>query len=254
MSLGTEPSRGRERGVWYFHDKQGMEVDSVVDDDNPHLTLIEPKAHSYPMPNGVRSLVCLAAGIDGYKVDAFLVHADRSAPATPADLCPGVKAGPVQGCRRALRAEVTGAVGRPADGEWPASRSCPQQEASTGPGRDWPQCPLVASNPVGVSVCSLNPSRPSSPAIRSDQRAPTTFRTDHGGLCENSPWWRSIVSRLETSQSSGVASASTLNTVIPSRWSVVLRSRQFAWATGRLPAESTTQTGSPMGRSRSRSP
>jgi predicted AAA+ superfamily ATPase len=85
-------NRGRDRGLYYFRDQQGLEVDFVVDDGNRRLTLLEAKATRTPRPEMGRSLARLVSTIRGYKVRAFLVHAGGGQGADPTTLGAGVKA------------------------------------------------------------------------------------------------------------------------------------------------------------------
>lgn len=85
-------NRGRERGLYYFRDQQGLEVDFVVDDGNRRLTLIEAKATRTPKPEMGRSLSRLASAIRKYQVKSFLVHSGGGQRADPTTLCAGVKA------------------------------------------------------------------------------------------------------------------------------------------------------------------
>ena len=85
-------NRGRDRGLYYFRDQQGLEVDFVLDQGNGHLALVEAKATRTPMPDDARSLRRLARSIGGYTSSAYLVHNAQGAMADPAALSPGVKA------------------------------------------------------------------------------------------------------------------------------------------------------------------
>jgi predicted AAA+ superfamily ATPase len=85
-------NQGRDRGLYYFRDKQGLEVDFVVDEGNRCLTLLEAKATRTPMPDDARGMVRLADSIKGYTTSSFLVHGRPAPDDTPAALFPGVKA------------------------------------------------------------------------------------------------------------------------------------------------------------------
>jgi predicted AAA+ superfamily ATPase len=86
-------NRGRERGLYCFRDRQGLEVDFVVDEGARRLLLIEAKATRTPMPDDARSLVRLMAAMGPRLVSrAALVHADTAEHAAPMPLCPGVRA------------------------------------------------------------------------------------------------------------------------------------------------------------------
>lgn len=86
-------NRGRDRGLYYFRDRQGLEVDFVVDDGARRLLLLEAKATRTPMPDDARALARLIAAM-GPRVEsrAAVVHADTAERAAPAPLCPGVRA------------------------------------------------------------------------------------------------------------------------------------------------------------------
>ena len=85
-------NQGRDRGLYYFRDKQGLEVDFVVDEGNRRLTLLEAKATRTPMPSDANALVRLADSIKGYTTTSFLVHGRPAPENAPTSLCPGVKA------------------------------------------------------------------------------------------------------------------------------------------------------------------
>ncbi len=86
-------NRGRDRGLYYFRDRQGLEVDFVVDEGAGRLLLIEAKATRTPMPDDARSLIRLEAAM-GPRAEsrAAVVHADTTECAAPMPLCPGVRA------------------------------------------------------------------------------------------------------------------------------------------------------------------
>lgn len=86
-------NRGFDRGLFTFRDRQGLEVDFVVDEGNRRLLLIEAKATRTPMPDDGRSLTRLAAAMGrGNALRAAVVHADTAERASPMPLCPGVRA------------------------------------------------------------------------------------------------------------------------------------------------------------------
>jgi predicted AAA+ superfamily ATPase len=82
-------NRGRDRALYYFRDRQGLEVDFVLDDGNRQLTLIEAKATHTPMPGDAAALDRLAAGIKNYRCKRLLV-AGAVPPGAPAGVRPGV--------------------------------------------------------------------------------------------------------------------------------------------------------------------
>ena len=86
-------NRGRERSLYYFRDRQGLEVDFLVDEGDRRLLLIEAKATRTPMPDDARSMIRLVAAMGRHAVSrAAVVHADTAEHAAPMPLCPGVRA------------------------------------------------------------------------------------------------------------------------------------------------------------------
>lgn len=86
-------NRGRDRGLYCFRDRQGLEVDFVVDEGDRRLLLIEAKATRTPMPDDARSLIRLAAAMGPRAHSrAAVVHAHTAEDAAPMPLCPGVRA------------------------------------------------------------------------------------------------------------------------------------------------------------------
>lgn len=95
-------NRGEERGLYYFRDQQGLEVDFVVDLGNRRLALLEAKATRTPMPDEARPLVRLAESAGNYKTRAFVVHADPRKGAGTSALCEGVKTVGLKGLAQAI--------------------------------------------------------------------------------------------------------------------------------------------------------
>lgn len=93
--LKNQVHAGRSKSLYYFRDRQGLEIDFVLDRGGRRLTLIEAKATRTPVPSHADGLARLADAIRGYELDRYVVHraarADR--PAHTA-LSPGVKAIP----------------------------------------------------------------------------------------------------------------------------------------------------------------
>ncbi len=81
-------NRGLDRALYYFRDRQGLEVDFVLDNGNRRLTLIEAKATHTPMPGDATPLERLASGIKHYRCAQLLV-----AGALPAGPPTGVRPG-----------------------------------------------------------------------------------------------------------------------------------------------------------------
>jgi len=84
--------RGSDRGLYYFRDRRGLEVDFVVDQGNRRLMLLEVKATKTPMPGDGKTMMQLASSIKGYRTSSYLLHAARGSGADPSILCKGVKA------------------------------------------------------------------------------------------------------------------------------------------------------------------
>lgn len=91
---------GRSPGLYYFRDRQGLEVDFLIDLGDRRLALVEAKATRTPTPQSAEATARLNRAIDGYDVRRYVVHrAARDAPSTNA-LAPGVKALPVESIGR----------------------------------------------------------------------------------------------------------------------------------------------------------
>ena len=85
-------NRGLDRGLYYFRDQQGLEVDFLIDNGNRRLTLIEAKATKTPMPDMAKPLTRLAKAIRRYDNASWLVHEAGGKTTDLQMLCPGVKA------------------------------------------------------------------------------------------------------------------------------------------------------------------
>jgi predicted AAA+ superfamily ATPase len=85
-------NRGRERALYYFRDRQGLEVDFLVDRGNRRLLLLEVKATQTPMPRDGQAMMQLKRNIKRYKTAAFLIHPARGSKGKPSVLCEGIKA------------------------------------------------------------------------------------------------------------------------------------------------------------------
>ena len=83
---------GRAKGLYYFRDQQGLEVDFVVTLPNRRLLLLEAKATTTPRPEMATSIARLAKSITGYQVSGALVHRSASREPEVDALYPGVKA------------------------------------------------------------------------------------------------------------------------------------------------------------------
>ena len=83
---------GREQSLYYFRDRQGLEVDFVVPLGEKRLALLEAKATQTPRPEMGRVLLQLARSVDTYDTMAYVVHQPRAKATLSATLCPGVQA------------------------------------------------------------------------------------------------------------------------------------------------------------------
>jgi predicted AAA+ superfamily ATPase len=83
---------GRGKSLYYFRDRQGLEVDFLLPLGDKRLALVEAKATRTPVPRGAEPLLRLAKAIEGYDVRRFVVHRPSGGRRRPAALRPGVKA------------------------------------------------------------------------------------------------------------------------------------------------------------------
>jgi predicted AAA+ superfamily ATPase len=83
---------GRRRELYYFRDREGLEVDFVVPLAERRLAFIEAKATSTPKPELAQSLSRLLSAKHGHEVAGYLVHRPaRHAPDLTV-LRPGIEA------------------------------------------------------------------------------------------------------------------------------------------------------------------
>ena len=85
-------NRGLDRGLYYFRDRQGLEVDFLLDQGNNRVSLIEVKATRTPMPRDAGPMRALMRNMSEHNVSAFLAHKGETTERTDSVLCPGVKA------------------------------------------------------------------------------------------------------------------------------------------------------------------
>ncbi len=97
-------NRGMDRALYYFRDKQGLEVDFVVDLGNRRLALLEAKATRTPMPNDATVLTRLSKAISSYHIDAFVIHNNGASRQATAALVPGVQAVTLSSLHKTLSA------------------------------------------------------------------------------------------------------------------------------------------------------
>ena len=85
-------NRGLDRGLYYFRDRQGLEVDFLLDQGNNRVSLIEVKATRTPMPRDAGPMRALMRNMSEHNVSAFLAHKGETTERTDSVLCPGAKA------------------------------------------------------------------------------------------------------------------------------------------------------------------
>ncbi len=80
------------KSLYYFRDRQGIEVDFIIDQGERRLALIEAKATRTPLPRAAEPLSRLEKSIKGYEVSRFVVHRALKSGRHFTTLSPGVKA------------------------------------------------------------------------------------------------------------------------------------------------------------------
>lgn len=84
-------NHGQNKGLYYFRDRQGLEVDFLLDQGNNELVLLEVKSTSTPMPRDASAMCSLMKNIHGKTLSSILVHTGQNRLADPQVLCKGVK-------------------------------------------------------------------------------------------------------------------------------------------------------------------
>lgn len=79
---------GRSRGLFYFRDQQGLEVDFLVPSEGRRLLLLEVKSSRTARPEGAAPLLRLSRSVRRYETERILVHRGR---ADTRALVPGVR-------------------------------------------------------------------------------------------------------------------------------------------------------------------
>ncbi|MEK7766829.1 MAG: DUF4143 domain-containing protein, partial [bacterium] len=83
---------GRRRDLYFFRDRQGLEVDFLVPGGGRRLTLLEAKASTTVRPEAAGPIRRLMRSLSRYEVRSYVVHWPTRAPAALATLAPGVQA------------------------------------------------------------------------------------------------------------------------------------------------------------------
>jgi predicted AAA+ superfamily ATPase len=84
--------RGKDRGLYYFRDRQGLEVDFMVDQGNGRLTLLEVKSTQTPRAGMDIAMTRLSKNIQHYRISKFVVHQGRGNAAASKTLGKSAKA------------------------------------------------------------------------------------------------------------------------------------------------------------------
>ncbi len=83
---------GHSKSLYYFRDRQGLEVDFLLDLGDRRLALIEAKATRTPTPHMAEPLSRLEKSIKNYEIRRFVVHRALPGRRSLHTLSPGVKA------------------------------------------------------------------------------------------------------------------------------------------------------------------
>ena len=83
---------GHSKALYYFRDRQGLEVDFLLDLGDKRLALIEAKATRTPVPRHAEPLLRLNKAIWDYDVRRFVVHRASRNQRDLSTMSPGVKA------------------------------------------------------------------------------------------------------------------------------------------------------------------
>jgi predicted AAA+ superfamily ATPase len=84
--------RGKARELYFFRDQQGLEVDFVVPRGASRLWLVEAKASKTLRPTDAAPVSKLAAAIERYETESFVVSGSEDADEDSSVLAPGVRA------------------------------------------------------------------------------------------------------------------------------------------------------------------
>jgi len=90
--IKRQVNTGHSKSLYYFRDRQGLEVDFLIALGDRRLALVEAKATRTPVPQAAESLMRLARTIKNYDVRRFVVHRSSGGSHRLTALRPGVKA------------------------------------------------------------------------------------------------------------------------------------------------------------------
>lgn len=91
-------NQGKRKGIYYFRDQQGLEVDFIVPLGNGKLRLLEVKATRTPKPEMAASMTRLSDKIKSHKTESQLVYWPSAKTHNSFSvLRPGVRAVPAEG-------------------------------------------------------------------------------------------------------------------------------------------------------------
>ena len=85
-------NNGHGKSLYFFRDRQGLEVDFLLDQGNRRLALIEAKATRTPRPSDAAPLLRLDRAIEGHDVSRYVVHRPVRGERQFTTLAPGVRA------------------------------------------------------------------------------------------------------------------------------------------------------------------
>lgn len=87
-------NRGQEKGLYYFRDRQGLEVDFLLDQGDHKLLMLEVKSSKTPRPFDAKPMLALKNNIKTRDTSAWVVHAGSADESTV--LCEGARAISIQ--------------------------------------------------------------------------------------------------------------------------------------------------------------
>jgi len=87
----AQMNSGRRKDLYFFRDRQGLEVDFLVPKKGGRLVLIEAKATRTVRPESAEALAKLRKAVKSDAVDAVLVHLPAATGPSPAVIRPGVR-------------------------------------------------------------------------------------------------------------------------------------------------------------------